>query len=484
MRRPLPLCLLAVASALAATQAPAAAVYLHVRTAAETGQLKVWGSDDGKTYTYMVSSSAYMDALRRGHKPFARYLLKLDYLPRHIRLGTQGQFLGRVEVDVVRAIVDGRARAPMHVKSVGEVRDASAVLAEDRRCATIVQRGQPEPNALELTFQPVPIRRPRPVGPYLYGLYTPPMPTPERVRAVAWYDFSVLQQGDRIPEFVRKVKAINPQHRVILRLTEPNHSCLEYAYHQDSRDAIRYGMIDRVCAGIADLIWGVTLNEEEPGNHLRGLIATHLPPRWVYEYRYHYQRETGKRFAWPSADVKAWLGEKFKRMLTDLYDYAKSRYPNLVVYQWVELAGYGNISGWYPYVKPPLKMDGYMLEWFENTREQLEDSPLGPAARRVEYFANYFQNLVTRDGLTRNRIVSQVWGHEPGRHPLPQIERVKETGANWIYFFWPWAGMPDVPTSLTVGKRPLGAGATYAIQVWPEVKRYIEKDRQANKARE
>ena len=482
MKRPLPLCLLIAALGSARSAVPAE-VTIEVKTAAETGQLKVWGSRDGRTYQYLVSTSPYMDALRRGHAPFTCYWLKLDHLPAYVRLGTQGQFLGRVGVDHVRAMVDGQPRTPVSVQTVGEVRDARNAMARDGRCATIVHRGQPEANALVLRFEPVPASRPKPVGPYLYGLYTPPWPTPERVRAVAWYDFSVLQQGKRIPDFVRKVKQINPHHRVILRLMPRSHSCLEYAYHTDSRDVIRYETIDSVCDGIADMVFGVTLSEEEPGIQFRGVIATHLPPRWIYEFRYHFQRETGKRFRWPSLDVKAWLGGKYKWMLNDLYSHVKSRYPNLIVFQWVELAGYGNISGWYPFVKPPLKMDGYMLEWFDNTREVLEPSPFGPAARRIEFFANYFENLVAKDGLTRDRIVSQVWGHDPRRDPLRQVERVKETGANWIYFFWPWAGMPDVPSSLTVGNRPLGDSARYAIKVWPAVRKYIEKDRASRRVK-
>ena len=107
--------------------------------------------------------------------------------------------------------------------------------------------------------------------------------------------------------------------------------------------------------------------------------------------------------------------------------------------------------------------------------------PIGPGARRVEFFSNYFGHLTARDRLPSNRIVCQVWGHEPGRLPLPQIDRVKQTGANWIYFFWPWAGMPDVPGTLTVGNRPPGPSAKYAMQVWPEVKRYIERDRAARR---
>ena len=149
--------------------ARAATVYLNVKTSAETGQLKVWGSQDGKKFTYLVSSSPYMEALRRGHKGFDRYVFTLDHLPPHVRLGTQGQFLGRVAVDSVRAIVAGRSRPPLGVKAVGEVHDAAQAVAKDGRGATIVQRGQQGMNALELTFDPVPVKRPEPAGPLAAG---------------------------------------------------------------------------------------------------------------------------------------------------------------------------------------------------------------------------------------------------------------------------------------------------------------------------
>jgi len=448
--------------------------YVRVKSLYPTGQLKLWGSDDGREWHYLVSSQPFLEAQLAG-RDFAAYLFALEYLPAYLRLGVTGSHLGRVKVDSFEAFVGKEKRPFLAIRPTGEVLDAEQAIGEDGKAATIIHRGQPEVvDGLVVRVNPTR----KPVSPHagevLFGTYTSPGDASDRrAEAIAWWDFTVFQEGSGLHECVRKVKLRNPRHRVILRLVTPPESLLLYAFDQRCREAIRTITVDLPIAPIADLVDTVTLSEEEPGNMMRGYYGATLPPQSVYVWRDRFEKEKGEHFTWPSETVNDWLGEKYTFMLNDLYDYIKKRYPKIKVYQWVELRGYGNISGWFEFVRgEDLKMDGYVLEWFDNSWEQLVNLPLGVASARFNYFENYLRNLMERKRLRADQVLGQVWAHDPGARPtLEQIEAERSLGIRYIYFFWPNAGLPQIPETLggTETER------TFALQTWQQFQQYLKR---------
>jgi hypothetical protein len=382
-------------------------------------------------------------------------------------------------VDSLSAVVGKETRPLLDMKGVGEVISPENARAADGKVAVIVHRGQADTvDGLVARFNssPKPPSRRAPVA--KYGTYTNPgEASDKRADAIAWWDFTVFQEGANLHECVRKVKQRNPKHRVVLRLVIPGGTMLLYTYDARSREALRIQAIDLQLGPIADLVDTVTLNEEEPGNMLRGYYGSILPPESLYLWRHEFERETGKPFVWPSKDVNDWLGEKFTFMLNDLYTYCKQRYPKVKVYQWVELRGYGNISGFYEYVRgEDLKMDGYVVEWNDSTWESLIDTPFGKASARFGYFENYIRNLQERKGLRPGQLLGQVWAYDPTlpmRSTLDQIEAERQCGISYIYFFWPMAGLPQIPETM-VGS---DAEKAFANQVWGRFKPMVEAER-------
>ena len=141
----------------------------------------------------------------------------------------------------------------------------------------------------------------------------------------------------------------------------------------------------------------------------------------------------------------------------------------IAVYQWVELRGYGNISGFPEYVAgETLKMDGYVLEWCDVWHEELADTPLGKAAVRASYFARYLDNLLARNRLKPEQVLGQVWAFAPANSPTAaQIDNVRDLGISSIYFFWPNAATPEVFDLFGAGDTP---DWQYAREVWKALK--------------
>ena len=174
--------------------------------------------------------------------------------------------------------------------------------------------------------------------------------------------------------------------------------------------------------------------------------------------------------------VDEWIGQKFQYMLNDLYDTIKQQYPKVNVYQWVELRGYGNISGYFEYIDGnTLKMDGYVLEWFDVFPEELVDTPQGKASVKTSYFERYMNNLMARNHLKPEQILGQVWASNPtSSDTLEQIENVSNLGIPYIYFFWPDAATPEIFDLFGANDTP---GWKYACDVWSKVKPLIEAER-------
>lgn len=458
--------------------------FVRVKPVYPTGQLKLWGSDDGKEWRYLCSSQPFLQAKMSEGKDYPDYLFALEYLPAHVRLGVTGAHLGRIRVDSVEAFVGTKLRPFLSVKGVGEVLDPENARVADGKPAIIVHRGQPDiVDGLAFGCTPSPKPPLRRAATVKFGTYTSPRDASDRIAdAIAWWDFTVFQEGATLQECVRKVKQRNPKHRVVLRLVWPNACLLLYAYDRLSRDALRAQVVDLPLSGIVDLVDTVTLNEEEPGNMMRGIAFSPIPPEAVYLYRHEFEKETGKPFTWPSDAVNDWLGQKLAFVLNDLYSYIKEKYPKLKVYQWVELRGYGNISGYPEYVRGEnLKMDGYVLEWNATTWESLVDTPFGKASVPFSYFPNYLRNVCERKGLRPDQLLGQVWAYDPADPTaLAQIEAERQEGVSHIYFFWPNAGLPQVPDTFGPGNAP---DRQFALGIWEKFRPLVEAERRAGRSR-
>jgi len=164
-------------------------------------------------------------------------------------------------------------------------------------------------------------------------------------------------------------------------------------------------------------------------------------------------------------------------MSNDLYEYLTRGYPRVKVYQWVELRGYGNRSGFYEYVRgEDLKMDGYVVEWSDAAWEELVDTPLGKASARLTFFENYVRNLCDRKGLRPDQLLGQVWAYDPAlpmQSTLDQIEAERQCGISWVYFFWPMAGLPQLPETM-IGSPDEKA---FANGVWEQLRPNVEAER-------
>ncbi len=449
-------------------------VMVRVKPGRQSGQLKVWTSDDGKDWKYIVSSSPYWEPYSRTGKEYENYLFPLPYLPAYVRVGVTGTHLGRVRLDDVEMLFRNTPQRPLEMQAVGEVLDADNARVADGQSAIIVHRGQKDVvDGLVVRFKPT--KPPVLASPprVAYGVYEGRAdPMDEQVKWLAWFDFTVLQATPSIIPLAREIKKANPKHRLMLRLMTPNGCLLDYFYDQASRDYIRYVTVDQFLGSLADMTDTVTLSEEEPGNQMRGWFST-LPADFIYEYRFEYEKETGKPFVWQSPEMINWIGEKLEFLYDDLYGYIKKKYPKVKVYQWLELRGYGNMSGWPEFARGDrLRMDGYVTEWFSGRREQLFDTPLGPAARDVGYYENYIRNLVEKKGLRKDQILGQVWAHAPeGGDVVSQTEKIKEQGISSIYAFVPF---------MIPGHRPPWVeekDMTYGMAEWEKMKAYIDKDR-------
>ena len=477
IRRALALAALVLLCTVAARAADPAA-YLRVRTLYPTAQLRVWSSDDGKAWNPVCTSAPFAAKEGAGGE-HPDYLFALDYLPAYLRFGVEGAFLGRLSVDFAEVLVGDGPRAPKELTPVGTVLDPDNLRARDDRPAILIHRGQPEVvDGFVLRLDPTPKPPSHAAKRTYWGNYVGPRDAgDELAQAIAWWDFTIFQQGAKLEECVRRVKALNPRHRVVLRLWLPGQSPLLYAYDEDSRRAARSVVVAQF-VDFANLVDTVTLSEEEPGNTMRGLMFGDLTPEAVYLWKDEFERETGQRFVWRSPAVMDWMGEKFHFMLNDLYDYLHKRFPRIKVYQWVELRDYRNISGFPQFVRgEDLKMDGYVLEWMSVYPETLVETPLGPAAVRRSFFEGYLQNLMERNRLKPEQILGQVWPFTGDEQDLWQsVEGIKVTGVPYIYNFWPNAGMPELPA--TYGSP---AENTPEVQkIWKDMQARIEAERKGS----
>ena len=449
--------------------------FIRVKPGRQTGQLKVWISDDGRDWRYIVSSAPYWESYSGTGKEFESYLFPLPYLPTFARVGVMGPHLGRVRIDSVDAVVKNVNQTPLDVLPVGEVLDAAEARVADGKSAIIVHRGQADAvDGLVLKFRPtkapaVPLPPPAAFG--VYEGATEPMD--EQAKWLATFDFTVLQVTPAIVPLAREIKKLNPKHRIMLRLMTPNNCVLDYFYDQASRDYIRCATVDRYLQPLSDITEVATLSEEEPGNQMRGWFSL-LPADFIYEYRFEFEKDTGKSFTWQSQDLVDWLGQKLEFMYDELYGYIKSKYPRVKVYQWVELRGYGNMSGWPEFVRgEKIRMDGYVTEWFEAHRERLMDTPLGPMAKDIGYYEEYISNLCAKKKLRKSQILGQVWAHAPsGGDVVYQIDKIREQGITDIYVFVPFMIPGHHPH--WVDEKDMN----YGMAEWEKMKNYMRKERQ------
>jgi len=200
--------------------------YVRVKTAYRNGQVKVWASDDNKSWTYISSSAPYLPT-ETDEAAHPAYLFALEYIPAYLRVGVTGPFLGRTSIDSIEVQAGSKARQPLSLEPVGEVIDPDNVKIADGRTAIIVHRGQTDSvDGFIAHFKPTAKPASRRAKKVHFGNYTGPYAAEDRrAETIARWDFTVFQQGNDLGACVRKVKQHNPAHRVVLRLVYPIKAC-------------------------------------------------------------------------------------------------------------------------------------------------------------------------------------------------------------------------------------------------------------------
>jgi hypothetical protein len=254
-------------------------------TNGRTPYLDVWVSADGQVWRQVFGSGAYYERYMSepgSRRPHVYYVL-LESFPRHVRAGTTGWYSGPVWVDGLEIIApDGTVCRPMRVRAVNRVDSPAQAMVVDGKQAMIShevgeteeQTWQVDAVEFDLTYPPEVERQIRPLlsavplAPVKWGVYTnpggdsDPHDTPPGYvyqadpAAIAWYDFSILQFN--VPERTRRIKQLNPDHRVILRAWLGGAVLLDYVYDTAARGQVLSRVLDQI-ATTPGLIHGVTL---------------------------------------------------------------------------------------------------------------------------------------------------------------------------------------------------------------------------------
>jgi len=437
-----------------------------------TPYLTVWASDDGQLWREVFNSGEYFERHMYDPGPYEQheYLALLGSFPRYIRAGTTGYYSGVTWVDGLAVIApDGTQFHPTGVRGINSVNIVEAAQVIDGQGAWVIHWvGTDEEtwrvDAVEFTFdypagieqQIVPLLTQVPLAPLRMGVYTTPGGDNDAhhvppgytywpdAAAIARYDFSILQGN--VPELTRQVKQINPNHRVILRGWIGGPVVLEYMYDPAERKRIIDIMRDLI-APTADLIHGVTINEEEVMHMFWGWYWGG-PPAWLTKYQDRYEQETGNAFVFPSEPLRLWLAEKGLAMHNDLYDQIKAVYPQVKVLPFMALPG--DLSGWAWIDPSQLKADGWVYQWFGAgiTDVIMPCNHTLPGITEVgvrdRWFNVAIQNLRTA-GVPWDEVYVQIWVYQAADDYRPQLAGVRDAGVTNVFCFYYNGWVPPEP---------------------------------------
>ena len=442
-----------------------------------TGYLHVWVSDDGREWEQVFRSTGYGGHYSGvpGPRQPRRYHILLDKYPRFVRAGSTGYYTGPVYVDAVEIVApDGTVVAPKRAEAVNRASNAEHALEADGQQATVshtvgkTNEGTAQVDAVELEYEypgglgekvtPL-VRRQAELPSLRWGVYTttggdgdphhvPPGWTYQTNAAdLARYDFSILQNNR--PDVIRKVKQLNPDHRILLRGWPGGEFVLDYCYDEAAREKCVQNMLGMI-EPTAELVHGITISEEELANMYKGWFGGE-PPAWLAEHRERYENETGETFQFRSAPLQKWLTDKARFAHNDLYDRVKAVYPHVKVMPFLYLPG--DISGWAWIPPADLKADGWVYQWFnDDTRDYVKPCrhprrEITEVAVRERWFNNSIQQLRAAS-VPMDEVYVQIWVYREHDDYRPQLEGVRAAGIANVFCFYYCGWIPPEPPKI------------------------------------
>lgn len=442
----------------------------------------VWADYGDRRWTLVFSSGEVpVDAFPKDRPP--EFHILLSGMPRAVRVGVSGNYTGPALVDHLELILpDGARLAPSRLLPVNSVTNPKNAAGADGKVAVIAHTAPLSPavptviDGVDAFFDQAPdrwrdakqqlpaVQAPVPrFGVYYYPrIDTDPhealldwayQPDPA---SIAFYDFGMPQ--DNASELFAKVKAINPQQKIIARLTWPVVNPLDYAYDPAVKASILAAIRQRLAQGTEQL-YGVYLGDEEPQHFYAGWYAKEMP-EWVKRHRADYEREVpGKPFDWNSRDLREWIIGKGPPFFNDIYDMVKALDPKLRVLPFLYTPG--DTSGWGFWDPKLIKADGWVVQWFDPDsylRHPLRVPVTHAAGITSVWVMETWFNLKIRQLLDRGipvaEIYCQVWAYQPGDDAVTQSEKVLAAGVGNLWVFYEWAWIPPPPRT-TGGARCL-----------------------------
>ncbi|MHB8993843.1 MAG: hypothetical protein ACYC63_01170 [Armatimonadota bacterium] len=273
-------------------------------------------------------------------------------------------------------------------------------------------------------------------------------PKPEQV---APYDFSVIQTSANFPsrEFCDKIKQLNPEHKIILRLPCERGAIPKYwheTYYREGFLAHYNRVIER--AG-RNNIYAVSVGEEETGNFMSGLWWTNTPPDWVAMYQQPFERETGQKLTWTNAvcgntEYLEWMKPKIRFFFNDVYDRLKQQWPDLPVLQYLAIANDTSEISW---LEPgEIKADGWVYWGFHQQKAPVLITCQVPGEARPQLVwmnrDRMFRGLqrIRNSGVDNEMIFHCGFAHEPeGKYydTIEQIKMLQEQGYRNSFQYFP-----------------------------------------------
>ncbi len=439
----------------------------------QTPYLDVWVSADGQTWHQVFGSSAYFerDMAEPGPRRPHVYHVALDSFPPHVRVGTTGWYTGPVWVDGLEIIApDGTVFRPSVVRAVNRADWPEAALLIDGEQAMMHHSVGPteeetwQVDAVELDFDYPPGVEAQ-IRPLLYSIALPPVrwgvygnpggdsdphDTPPGFvywadpAAFAWYDFSILQGN--VPDKTRRIKELNPDHRVMIRAWLGGAVLLDYVYDTAAREGIVRGVLDLI-APTPDLIHGVALSEEEPMYLFWGWYWSE-PPAWLTKYRERYEEETGSPFVFQSEPLREWLKAKARFFYNDLYDRIKAAYPSVKVLPFMYVPE--DISGWGWLDPAEIKADGWIYQWYDADLRDILKPCRHPVVEIAEIGArerwfNLALQRIRAAGVPMSEVYVQIWLYREQDDYRPQLEGVRVAGVENVFCFYFSGWIPPEP---------------------------------------
>jgi hypothetical protein len=434
------------------------------------GAYTVWADyGDGQWTTVFTSGTPTADA--PNNTPLQFYIL-LTRTPRMVRIGVTGYYSGPLYVDHIELIFpDGTRLNPARVLAVNNVQDPQSAVGADGKVATISHVAAANPalptvvDGIDADFSNVPdkwkdaqITLPTvPAPPVRLGVYeytgtdTDPHETLIRWRytvdpaAVALYDFSMPQANSAL--LFAQVKHINPEHKIIARLTWLAVNPLDYAYDPAARQRVADSIAEQLTRG-TDNLYGVYLGDEEPQHYYGGWYSDSMPD-WVKKYQAQYATEVGKAFDWNSPDLRAWVISKGPQLFNDIYDQVKAVNPRLKVMPFLYVPG--DVSGWGLWDLKQIKADGWVCQWYDNGPQRPMRLPVTHVAPDVtsvwvmESWFNLAVQKIRERGIPNEDIYCQVWAFQPTNNAVAEVEQARQAGLGnfWVFYYDAW--IPPAP---------------------------------------